>query len=58
MSERAAEYRRQAEECRKRAETAKHADIKRQYEETAEGWLALARDAELQERGYKQPTGS
>jgi hypothetical protein len=40
------EYRRRAEECMIQAAGAKDPAVKRQYEEMARGWLALARAAE------------
>jgi hypothetical protein len=39
-------YRKRAEECRERAEKTTDPNIKRQYEEMAQGWMALARSAE------------
>jgi hypothetical protein len=43
------DYRLLAEECRARAAATKNPDHKRQYQEMAEAWIVLARNAEEKE---------
>jgi hypothetical protein len=54
VSDRAAEFRKRAEECLKRAEEAKDPIFRQEYESMARGWLALARNAERQEARDKE----
>jgi hypothetical protein len=51
MPDRAGEYRKQAEECRRRADFARDAEAQREYLKLAEGWLKLALQVEQQQRG-------
>lgn len=54
MVDRADDYRRLAEECRARAAISRDPDHQRQYDEMAQGWLAMARNAERQQRSNKE----
>ena len=50
MSDRAAEYRKRADECKLRAYGARDPAIHREFMEMAEGWLRLALSVEEQLR--------
>jgi hypothetical protein len=50
MSDRAAEYRKRADECKVRAYGARDPEVHREYLEMAEGWLRLALNVEQQLR--------
>jgi hypothetical protein len=54
MSDRLAEYRRRAEECRIHALGARDPDIYKEYLELAEGWLRLALIVEQQQRRLRE----
>jgi hypothetical protein len=54
MSDRLAEYRRRAEECRIHALGARDPDVYKEYLELAEGWLRLALIVEQQQRRLRK----
>jgi hypothetical protein len=53
VSDRAAEYRKRAEECMDEAARITDLDQKQQYLNMANGWLKLANHADRWERGLK-----